>query len=82
MKLPAIGTMLLCLTAFAGCSKAPPQVREIAVPRQVTSQVSEPDVSQAGTNGELLELLFDYRMALHMCNGKLEAIEKAYGDKE
>ncbi len=52
------------------------------MPRQVTSQVSEPDVSQAGTNGELLELLFDYRMALHMCNGKLEAIEKAYGDKE
>ena len=30
----------------------------------------------------MLELLFDYQMSLRMCNGKLEAIEKAYGEKK
>ena len=52
----------------------------IELPKQVTAQVPEPDASKAVTNGDLLELFFDYQMSLRMCNGKLEALEKAYGE--
>ena len=50
----------------------------IEVPAPLVSPVQEPDVSRITTNGDLLEILLDYQLALRVCNGKLSSIEKVY----
>ena len=52
----------------------------IEIPAPLVSPVAEPDTSHVATNGDLLELLLDYQLALRMCNGKLSSIGQAYGN--
>ena len=52
----------------------------IEVPAMLTKPVTEPDAAHVATNGDLLELLIDYQLSLRLCNGKLDAIGKAYGN--
>lgn len=49
------------------------------IPAALTAPVTEPDTSAAATNGDLLELLLDYQLALRVCNGKLSSIGTVYG---
>ena len=77
MRPHAIGTILLFPLLFCGCSSKVAAMTEI--PPVLTASVPEPDTSAAATNGDLLELLLDYQLALRVCNGKLSSIGTAYG---
>ena len=45
----------------------------------LTMPVPEPVTEDLVTNGDLLDILLDYRDALRMCNANLAAIEAGYG---
>lgn len=47
----------------------------------LTIPVPEPSAQNITTNGDLLNLLLDYRDALRTCNANLAAIGATYGNK-
>ena len=47
----------------------------------LTTPVPEPAPENLSTNGDLLNLLLDYRDALQTCNANLAAIEASHGTK-
>ena len=47
----------------------------------LTIPVPEPAPENISTNGDLLNLLLDYRDALQTCNANLAAIGASYGNK-
>lgn len=65
-----------------GCS-GKEQVRIEYVPAEVpaplTQPVPEPGLERLETNADLVNALLDYRGALRICNGALDAIRQGYG---